>query len=118
MFQQVRQLLDLITKSVDTLEQACIENKTELPSLDEPFDPAGRALWANPVAAETVAVITAATLHLNAIVSRPHAIMRNIVNGVSPLTYAIVRIKAEDNKVFEVDCRPHVPRGERNRDSS
>jgi hypothetical protein len=42
MFQQVRQLLDVITKSVDTLEQACSKSKVELPSLDEPFQPALR----------------------------------------------------------------------------
>ena len=32
MFQQVRQLLDLITKSVDALEQACTESKIDLTS--------------------------------------------------------------------------------------
>ena len=85
MFQQVRQLLDLITKSVDTLEQACSESKIELPSLDEPFQLAHLALWADPSATEAIAIISAAALHLNAIVSPPENIICSAVAGVSPI---------------------------------
>lgn len=84
MFQQVHQLLDLITKSVDTLEQVCSGNKTELPSLDKPWQPAYLALWTNPIAAEAVAVISAAAMHLNAIVSPPQNMISSTVAGVSP----------------------------------
>ena len=86
MFQQVRQLLDLITKSVDALERTCSESKIELPSLDAPFQSAHSALWADPNAAEAIAVISAASLHLNAIVSAPENMILNVtVAGVSPI---------------------------------
>jgi hypothetical protein len=85
MFQQVRQLLDLITKSVDALEQACSESKIDLPSLDEPFQIAHSALWADSNAAEAVAIISAAALHLNAIVSPPQNMINSTVAGVSPI---------------------------------
>ncbi|KAF8326437.1 S-adenosyl-L-methionine-dependent methyltransferase, partial [Amanita rubescens] len=80
-FQQVRQLLDLVTKSVDALEQACNESNAQLPSLDEPFHPASEAFRVNPVAAEATAVISAATLQLNAIVSPPRNILYQAVGG-------------------------------------
>ena len=85
MFQQVRQLLDLITKSVDTLEQSCSERKIELPSLAEPFQFSQLALWGDPTAAEAVAVISAAASHLNAIVSPPKDVINSITTGVSPI---------------------------------
>ncbi|KAF8351882.1 S-adenosyl-L-methionine-dependent methyltransferase [Amanita rubescens] len=81
MFQQVRQLLDLITKSVNTLEQVCLENNAQLPSLDEPFHPASEAFRANPVAAEAVIVISAAAMQLDAIVSPPRAVLHHVVGG-------------------------------------
>ncbi|KAF8351885.1 S-adenosyl-L-methionine-dependent methyltransferase [Amanita rubescens] len=81
MFQEIRQLLDLITKSVDTLEQACIETKMEVPSLDDPFDPAHRAFWVNPVTAEATAVATAAASHLGTVLSPPHAVLNHAVGG-------------------------------------
>ena len=83
MFQQVRQLLDLITKSVDALEQACTAGNFDLPSLDEPFKFAQSALWADSNAAEAVAIISAAALHLNAIVSPPQNMISSTVAGVS-----------------------------------
>ncbi|KAF8351901.1 S-adenosyl-L-methionine-dependent methyltransferase [Amanita rubescens] len=81
MFQQVRQLLDLITKSVDTLEQVCTESKMEISSLDEPFKPIHIAFWVNPVVAEAAAIITAATSHLGAIVSPPQATLDQVSGG-------------------------------------
>lgn len=88
MFQQVRQLLDLITKSVDALERTCSESNIELPSLDAPSQPAHSALWADPNAAEAIAVISAASLHLNAIVSPPENMVLNFtVAGVSLIDF-------------------------------
>ncbi|KAF8350308.1 S-adenosyl-L-methionine-dependent methyltransferase [Amanita rubescens] len=81
MFQEIRQLLDLITKSVDALEQACTQSNIEVPSLDKPFDPAYRAFWVNPVTAEAAAVVTAAATHLDAILSPPHAVLNYAVGG-------------------------------------
>lgn len=83
MFEQVRQLINLISQSVDTLEQTCSINKIELSNLDEPFKPAHLALWADPNAAEVVAVISAAALHLNAIISPPKNMIQSTVAGVS-----------------------------------
>ena len=83
MFQQVRQLLDLIIKSVDALEQACIESNTQLPNLDEPFYPASEVFRANLVAAEAVSVISAAAMQLDAIVSPPRNVLYHAVGGVS-----------------------------------
>lgn len=91
-FQQIRQLLDFITKSVDTLEQACTESNMEIPSLDEPFDPAHRAFWMDPVTAEAAAVATAAASHLEAILSPPHAVLNYAIGGVSPIGLHIVEI--------------------------
>ncbi len=95
MFQQIRELLDLITKSVDTLEQACIESKMGIPSLDEPFDPAHRAFWVNPVTAEAAAVATAAASHLGTVLSPPHTVLNHAVGGVSPIGLPIVEITEE-----------------------
>ncbi len=92
MFQQIRELLDLITKSVDTLEQACTESKMEIPSLDGPFDPAHRAFWVNPVTAEATAVAIAAASHLGAVLSPPHAVLNHAVGGVSPIGLRIIEI--------------------------
>ncbi|KAF8313561.1 S-adenosyl-L-methionine-dependent methyltransferase [Amanita rubescens] len=52
-----------------------------IPSLDEPFDPAHRAFWVNPVTAEAAAVTIAAASHLGAILSPPHAILNHAVGG-------------------------------------
>ena len=90
MFQQVRQLLDLITKSVNTLEQACLGDNAQLPSLDEPFYPASEAFRANPVAAEAVIVISAAAMQLDAIVSPPRAVLHHVVGGVRCIHFLIV----------------------------
>lgn len=94
MFQQVRQLLDLITKSVEALEQACIESNTQLPSLDEPFHPASEAFRANLVAAEAVSVISAAAMQLDAIISPPRNVLYYAVGGVShnDLVYHYIQI--------------------------
>ncbi|KAF8313565.1 S-adenosyl-L-methionine-dependent methyltransferase [Amanita rubescens] len=81
MFEQVRQLLNFITKSVDDLEQACIKSNTQLPSLDEPFHPASEAFRDNPAAAEAISVISAATVQLNAIVSPPRNVLYYAVGG-------------------------------------
>lgn len=87
MLQEVRQLLNLITKSVDALEQICSERKIGLPSLDEPLKSAHSAFWADPNAAEAVSVISAAALHLNAVVSPPQNLIHSTVAGVSPSNF-------------------------------
>jgi hypothetical protein len=112
-FQQVRQLLDLITKSVDTLEQACAGSGTDIPSLDEPFHPAQMAFWANPATAGALAVIGAASSHLGAIATAPHVVMHQSLGGVSLINVSIREI-TQSNQVLEIGCHPHVLRRERN----
>lgn len=82
MSQQVRQLLDLITKSVESLEKACTESNTQLPDLNRPFTPDSEAFRANAAAAKAASVISAAALQLDAIVSPPRNVLYHAANGV------------------------------------
>jgi hypothetical protein len=107
-FQQVRQLLDLITKSVDTLEKACTGSGMEIPSLDESFHPAQMAFWANPATAGAMAVIGAASTHLSAIATAPHVVIHQSLGGVSLINVSIREI-AQRSEVLEIGCHPHVP---------
>ena len=98
MLREVRQLLDLITKSVDALEQISSESKIGLPSLDEPLKSAS-SFWADPNAAEAVSIISAAAMHLNAMVSPPQNLIHSTVAGVSPLNFLPCSI-SESDKAF------------------
>ncbi|KAJ7223301.1 S-adenosyl-L-methionine-dependent methyltransferase [Mycena pura] len=69
----IRQLLALITNSVDTLEAACAANG--------PFAPLSEAFRAIPAAAEAANIISAAALQLDAIVAPPHLSLYHIVGG-------------------------------------
>ena len=84
MSQQVRELLDLITKSVESLETLCTESNTQLPDLDKPFSPDSEAFRANPAAVKAVSLISAAATQLDAIVSPPRNVLYYAANGVSP----------------------------------
>ncbi|KAK7042751.1 S-adenosyl-L-methionine-dependent methyltransferase [Favolaschia claudopus] len=77
----IRQLLALITQSVETLEAACKYSGMAIPSLDEPFTPLSEEFRANPEAAEAARIISAAALQLEAIVSPPQVSLYRIVNG-------------------------------------
>ncbi|KAF8622414.1 hypothetical protein AX15_007060 [Amanita polypyramis BW_CC] len=81
MSSQIRQLLDLITNSVETLEKACVANGTNIPDLQTVFDPASEAFRSDPVAAEAASIISAATLHLNAVIAPPAMIAYNAIGG-------------------------------------
>ena len=80
---QLRQLLDLITNSIETLEKTCAANGTEVPDLQGIFSPASEAFRADPVAGEAADIISAAALQLSAIVAPPHITLFNAVGGVS-----------------------------------
>ncbi|KAF8626087.1 hypothetical protein AX15_005085 [Amanita polypyramis BW_CC] len=81
MFCQIRQLLDLITRSVEALEKTCAANGTSIPDLQSAFNPASEAFRSDPVAAEAASIITAATSHLSAIVTPPHITAYNAIGG-------------------------------------
>ena len=81
---QIRQLLDLITKSVEILENTCTANGTKVPDLQSAkFDPVSEAFRSDPTAAEAAAIISAAASHLSAITSPPHITAYKAIGGVS-----------------------------------
>ncbi|KAK2463352.1 hypothetical protein APHAL10511_004663 [Amanita phalloides] len=78
---QIRQLLDLIKKSVEILEKTCAANGTEVPDLHSTFSPASEAFRSDPVASEAADIISAAGLQLSAIVAPPVISLYNAVGG-------------------------------------
>ncbi|KAF8177344.1 S-adenosyl-L-methionine-dependent methyltransferase [Mycena galopus ATCC 62051] len=73
----IRQLLALITQSVETLEAV----GTTMPNLHAPFEPSSEAFRANPEAAEAARIIGAAALQLEAIVTPPQVSLFRIISG-------------------------------------
>ncbi|KAJ7103971.1 S-adenosyl-L-methionine-dependent methyltransferase [Mycena belliarum] len=80
----IRQLLEVITKSVEALETACQSSGVTLPDLNQPLagpgDPSER-FRAIPQAAEAARVISAAALQLEAILTPPQVSLYHIVSG-------------------------------------
>lgn len=99
---QLRQLLDLITKSVETLETTCAANGTEVPDLRSAFSPASEAFRSDPVASEAADIINAAALQLSAIVALPQITMFNAVGGVSRLIPVSVRVDIEHHIALQI----------------
>jgi hypothetical protein len=83
MVSPVRQLLALITQSVETLEAACQSSGTTIPDLHTAFAPPSEDFRANPEAAEAARIIAAAALQLEAIVTPPQVSLYRIFTGVS-----------------------------------
>ncbi|KNZ82352.1 Sterigmatocystin 8-O-methyltransferase [Termitomyces sp. J132] len=81
MVSQVRQLLNLMTRAVDKLESACNSTASPIPDLYTPFTPESEAFRSNPDAAESARIISAAALHLEAILSPPHVSLYHVVAG-------------------------------------
>lgn len=79
----LRQLLDVLTNAVSILEKACAEKNAKIPDLYEPFHPSSEAFRADPVAAEAANIISAAALHIDAIVTPPPVSLYHVVAGVS-----------------------------------
>ncbi|GJE84013.1 S-adenosyl-L-methionine-dependent methyltransferase [Phanerochaete sordida] len=91
----LRELLELMTQSVDALERVCEEKGTPIPDLDAPFTPQSEAFRKDPAAAEATKVIVAAAHHICAIVSRPTDQLYTFVAG--PTRAAAVRTCLEAN---------------------
>lgn len=79
----LRQLLELMTQSVETLERICDETGTSVPDLDKPYTPASDAFRRNPIAGEAANIITATAYHMAAIVSPPKSEIYKFIGGVS-----------------------------------
>ena len=79
-----RQLLDLISASLTTLEKSCSARGVTIPDIQDPFHPASEAFRVgDPAAAEAANVITAAALHLAAIIAPPQNTLYMAAGGVS-----------------------------------
>ena len=98
---QLRQLLDLITKSIETLETTCAANGTEVPDLQSTFSPASEAFRSDPVASEAADIINAAALQLSAIVALPQLTMFNAVGGVSLIPVS-VQVDIEHHTALQI----------------
>ncbi|KAG6852088.1 hypothetical protein C0991_003244 [Blastosporella zonata] len=81
MVSQIRQLLSLITDAVDKLEGACDRTGTSIPDLNTPFSPQSEAFRAEPEAAQSARIISAAALQLEAILTPPHVSLYHVVAG-------------------------------------
>ncbi|KAF8069068.1 S-adenosyl-L-methionine-dependent methyltransferase [Lyophyllum atratum] len=77
----IRQLLKLISDSVDKLEAACDASGCPVPDLYTPFAPPSEAFRADPVAAEAANIISAAALQLEATLTPPHVSLYHVVSG-------------------------------------
>ena len=81
---QLRQLFELVAKSLDALEKACAESGTRIPDLHESFDPtASDDFSSNLVAAEAASAISAAALQMYAILGTPRNAFFYHVGGVN-----------------------------------
>ncbi|KAL0952701.1 hypothetical protein HGRIS_006937 [Hohenbuehelia grisea] len=78
----VRQLLNLLTEAVDSLEETCAAKGIPIPDLNEPFHPASEAFRADPAAADATRIIGAAAHHLAAIVAPPPVSMYSMIGGM------------------------------------
>lgn len=76
------QLVELLTKSLATVETACANKDLRIPDLYEPFHPSSEAFRADPQIAEAAAIISAAALHLEAIFTPPQVSLYHLVGGV------------------------------------
>ena len=72
LFRSLRQLLELMTRSLDTLEKECELKDLDIPDLHAPFHPSSEAFRSDPIAAEAASIISTAALHLFAILAPPH----------------------------------------------
>ncbi|KAA1477972.1 S-adenosyl-L-methionine-dependent methyltransferase [Dentipellis sp. KUC8613] len=76
-----RQLFDVIQTSLTTLEIACAKGGFQIPDLNEPFAPPSEAFRANPTAALAAHTVSAAALHLAAILTPPQVSLYHVVGG-------------------------------------
>nr|GAT49961.1 S-adenosyl-L-methionine-dependent methyltransferase [Mycena chlorophos] len=91
----IRQLLQILTEAVDTLEAACQSAAVAIPDLCDPFTPASEAFREVPKAAEAASLIGAAALQLEAIVTPPQISLYRVVSG--HFKSAALRVCLESN---------------------
>ncbi|CAA7266021.1 unnamed protein product [Cyclocybe aegerita] len=76
-----RQLLELLSASLSTIEKVCAEKRFEIPDLNAPFHPASEAFRSDPIAGEAANVLSAAALQLAAIFAPPQVSLYHMVGG-------------------------------------
>ncbi|KAF5386809.1 hypothetical protein D9615_002134 [Tricholomella constricta] len=91
----IRQLLKILTDSVEDLEAACATSGSAIPDLNTPFTPPSEAFRANPKAAEAASIISAAALQIDAILTPPQVSLYHAVAG--HLKSAALRVCLESN---------------------
>ncbi|KAF7288814.1 S-adenosyl-L-methionine-dependent methyltransferase [Mycena chlorophos] len=77
----LRELLAILSSSIDLLESTCDAAGVAVPDLHEPFTPPSEAFRAIPAAAEAASLIGAAALQIEAIVTPPPVTLYRIVGG-------------------------------------
>ncbi|KAJ6455201.1 S-adenosyl-L-methionine-dependent methyltransferase [Mycena sanguinolenta] len=91
----IRKLLEIITQSVKTLEDACESAGVGIPDLHDAFSPPSEAFRAIPAAAEAASLISAAALQLEAVLTPPQVSLYRIVSG--HFKSAALRVCLESN---------------------
>lgn len=79
----LRQLVNLLNKSVTTLEKVCEEMGTTIPDLQSLYTTESEAFRDDPRGAEAANIIGAAALHIAAILNPPQGSLYHFVGGVS-----------------------------------
>ncbi|KAF8577506.1 hypothetical protein K439DRAFT_1622053 [Ramaria rubella] len=77
-----RQLINLITDSLNTLEGICVQKDLTIPDLYQPFHPSSEAFHVDPQAAEAAAIISATALQLEATFTPPQVSLYHQVGGI------------------------------------
>ena len=85
----IKELSQIISDSVASLEKVCEKNDTPFPSLDDPFSPPSEAFRLDPEAAEAANKIAAAALQLAATVLPPPAALFTVVSGVCAFDFFV-----------------------------
>ena len=78
----LRDLTELILRSVDTIESSCERRGVDLPSLDEPFTPESEAFRADPDVLAAIQVLTSAAYQLLQVGRSPHISLLYEATGV------------------------------------
>ncbi|KAJ3501836.1 hypothetical protein NLJ89_g9160 [Agrocybe chaxingu] len=95
-----RQLLQLISTSLSTLEITCSEKGFNIPDLHATFDPASEAFRNDPVAGEAASVLGAAALQLAAIFIPPQVSLYHSIAGFMKSAAARVCIESNVTEVL------------------
>ncbi len=108
-----RQLLSILNDSVAVLEERAQSLGLPLPDLNSPFTPPSEEFRGDPACAEAASRISAAALHLEAIVTPPQVSLYHVVAGVrvvhASAVYEILRVMQHfKSAALQVCLESHV----------